>query len=114
VRWPNAQPSSFQNSCPEHRSELVCGAHALVAPQSVVAHAVRAQSLLGDVHELEGHVVARDELAQSLEHLGVEDVTLVGRARRLEDRQQVADVRVGQHPLARLHVAHLHQAVAPE
>jgi hypothetical protein len=65
----------------------------------VVAHVERPHTLLGDVHELERDVVARDELAQPGEDVGVEDVVVGGRLTLLEHAQEVAYVGVGHDPV---------------
>jgi hypothetical protein len=83
---------------PEHLGVLVLGTDRLLALQAGVRHALRPDPLLTDIHELEGDVVARDQLAQPAKHLGVEDVAIVGGVRRLEDSEQVSHVPVGQHP----------------
>ena len=94
-----AQPSSSQNSCQNSCGELVVHADRFLALHSVVGHEQQPDSLLGDVHQLEGDVVARDQLAQAGEHVGVEDVIVGGGLAPIEHAEQGADVGIGHDPV---------------
>jgi len=86
---------------PEHSVELVGCGDGLLAMHAVVGHEQQRRSLLGDVHQLEDHVVARNQLAQADEHVGIEDIVGGCGLALIEDAEQVADVIVGHDPLAR-------------
>jgi hypothetical protein len=84
---------------PEHLKELTGHADLIRAIHSVVGHGQQPDSLFGHVHQLEGDVLARNQLAQAGEHVGVEDVVVGGRLARFEHVQQSADVGIGHDPV---------------
>jgi len=77
---------------PEQRQVFVGRPDDLFALHPAVVHAQRPDPLLGDVHELEGDVEARDQLAQAGEDVGVEDVVVGRGSDPIENVQQGAEV----------------------
>ena len=96
-----AQPSSSQNSCQNSctYSSIPPTESSRCTPSSVTNSSL--SRLFGDVHQLEGDVVARDQLAQAGEHVGIEDVIVDGRLTPLEHAEQGADVGIGHDPVTR-------------
>ena len=98
---------------PENCRLLVDHPDGFVAHQSIVGHAEQSDSLFGDVHQMKADCVARDELAQASEDVGVEDVVGGSRLAPLEHAEESADVGVGDDPVVR-HGATSRPAVPPD